>query len=312
MNFYTEPLSDLLKRFDADPQKGLNEAQLEQAREKYGKNVLREQKKPSLLMRFLAQFKDTMIIILIIAAIISFFVAAQSGETREFLEPALILAIVILNAIMGMMQESKAEKAMEALKSMSAPHARVLRNGREAVIDASDLVPGDIILVEAGDFVPADARLIESASLKSEESALTGESVPVEKDAQASVAEDAPLGDRVNMLYSGCSVTYGRGRAIVTGTGMDTEMGRIAGLLEGADDTQTPLQHKLARMGKLLGIVALAACAVIFVIGLLNNIPVLEIFMTSVSLAVSAIPEGLPAIVTVVLSIGIQLSLIHI
>ena len=306
MNFYTEPLGDLLKHFDADPQKGLNQAQLEQARQKYGKNVLREQKKPSLLMRFLAQFKDTMIIILIIAAIISFFVAAQSGETREFLEPALILAIVILNAIMGMMQESKAEKAMEALKSMSAPHARVLRNGREAVIDASDLVPGDIILVEAGDFVPADARLIESASLKSEESALTGESVPVEKDAQAAVAEGAPLGDRVNMLYSGCSVTYGRGRAIVTATGMDTEMGRIAGLLESADDTQTPLQHKLARMGKLLGIVALAACAVIFVVGLLNNIPVLEIFMTSVSLAVSAIPEGLPAIVTVVLSIGIQ------
>ena len=306
MNFYTEPLGDLLKHFDADPQKGLNQAQLEQARQKYGKNVLREQKKPSLLMRFLAQFKDTMIIILIIAAIISFFVAAQSGETREFLEPALILAIVILNAIMGMMQESKAEKAMEALKSMSAPHARVVRNGREAVIDASDLVPGDIILVEAGDFVPADARLIESASLKSEESALTGESVPVEKDAQAAVAEGAPLGDRVNMLYSGCSVTYGRGRAIVTATGMDTEMGRIAGLLESADDTQTPLQHKLARMGKLLGIVALAACAVIFVVGLLNNIPVLEIFMTSVSLAVSAIPEGLPAIVTVVLSIGIQ------
>ena len=197
MNFYTEPLDDLLKHFGVDPQKGLNQAQLEQAREKYGKNVLREQKKPSLLMRFLAQFKDTMIIILIIAAIISFFVAAQSGETREFLEPALILAIVILNAIMGMMQESKAEKAMEALKSMSAPHARVVRNGREAVIDASDLVPGDVILVEAGDFVPADARLIESASLKSEESALTGESVPVEKDAQAAVAEDAPLGDRV-------------------------------------------------------------------------------------------------------------------
>ena len=251
MNFYTEPLDDLRKHFGTDGQKGLNEAQLDQARAKYGKNVLREQKKPSLLARFLSQFKDTMIIILIIAAIISFFVAAQSGEAREFLEPALILAIVILNAIMGMLQESKAEKAMEALKSMSAPHARVVRNGREAVIDASDLVPGDVILVEAGDFVPADARLIESASLKSEESALTGESVPVEKDAQAVIAEDAPLGDRVNMLYSGCSVTYGRGRAIVTGTGMDTEMGRIAGLLEGADDTQTPLQHKLARMGKL-------------------------------------------------------------
>ena len=179
MNFYTEPLDELRKHFGTDAQKGLNEAQLDQARAKYGKNVLREQKKPSLLVRFLSQFKDTMIIILIIAAIISFFVAAQSGEAREFLEPALILAIVILNAIMGMLQESKAEKAMEALKSMSAPHARVVRNGREAVIDASELVPGDVILVEAGDFVPADARLIESASLKSEESALTGESVPV-------------------------------------------------------------------------------------------------------------------------------------
>ncbi len=204
------------------------------------------------------------------------------------------------------MQESKAEKAMDALKSLSAPHARVVRDGREQVIDASQLVPGDIILVEAGDFVPADARLLESAALKSEESALTGESVPAEKDALAQVSEDAPIGDRHNMIHSGCSITYGRGRAVVIATGMNTEMGKIAGLLENADDTQTPLQLKLAKLGKTLGIVAIAACAVIFLIGLLNRIPVLEIFMTSVSLAVSAIPEGLPAIVTIVLSIGIQ------
>ena len=306
MEFYTQPLEEVLGEFGVNPQKGLNQAQLEAAREKYGKNALLGRKKPSMLMRFLAQFKDTMIIILIIAAIISFFVAAHSGEAREFLEPTLILAIVILNAVMGMLQESKAEKAMEALKSMSAPHARVVRNGREAVVDASELVPGDVILVEAGDFVPADARLIESASLKSEESALTGESVPVEKSAQAVVAEDAPLGDRANMIFSGCSLTYGRGRAVVTATGMNTQMGRIAGLLDDADDTQTPLQLKLAHLGKLLGVVAIIACAVIFVIGLLSRMPVLEIFMTSVSLAVSAIPEGLPAIVTVVLSIGIQ------
>ena len=228
MNFYTEPLGDLLKHFDADPQKGLNQAQLEQARQKYGKNVLREQKQPSLLMRFLSQFKDTMIIILIIAAIISFFVAAQSGETREFLEPALILAIVILNAIMGMMQESKAEKAMEALKSMSAPHARVLRNGREAVIDASDLVPGDVILVEAGDFVPADARLIESASLKSEESALTGESIPVDK---------AP-GDRVSAATLNQS---GFIRCEATRVGEDTTLSQIIRMVSDAAATKAPI-----------------------------------------------------------------------
>ena len=306
MGFYSDSREDVLKAFATDPTHGLNSAQVDKAQKQYGLNALREQKKRSLLSRFLDQFKDTMILILILAAAISFFVAFQSGEAKEFFEPALILAIVILNAILGVMQESKAEKAMDALKSLSAPHARVVRDGQEQVIDASLLVPGDIILVEAGDFVPADARLLESAALKSEESALTGESVPAEKDALAQVSEDAPIGDRHNMIHSGCSITYGRGRAVVIATGMNTEMGKIAGLLENADDTQTPLQLKLAKLGKTLGIVAIAACAVIFLIGLLNKIPVLEIFMTSVSLAVSAIPEGLPAIVTIVLSIGIQ------
>ena len=189
---------------------------------------------------------------------------------------------------------------------MSAPHARVLRDGTEAVIDASELVPGDIIHLEAGDFVPADARLLKSSALKSEESALTGESVPSEKDAEAQVKEDAPLGDRTNMVFSGCSITYGTATAVVTATGMDTEMGRIANLLEGADDGQTPLQKKLAQLGKYLGILAIAACVIIFVVGLMSGMPVMEIFMTAVSLAVSAIPEGLPAIVTIVLSIGVQ------
>lgn len=183
---------------------------------------------------------------------------------RNFFEPLLILVIVILNAVMGMVQESKAEKAMEALQSMSAPHARVIRDGKELLIDADKVVPGDIILVEAGDNIPADARLIESASLKSEESALTGESVPSEKDASLQIEEKAPLGDRANMIYSGCSVAYGRGRAIVTATGMQTEMGHIAGLLEGESDTQTPLQQKLAQLGKYLGFLAIAVCAVHF------------------------------------------------
>ena len=192
------------------------------------------------------------------------------------------------------------------MKNLSAPHARVLRDGKEQVIDAAKLVPGDIIHLEAGDFVPADARLIESVSLKSEESALTGESVPSEKDAQAQVSEEAPLGDRGNMVFSGCSITYGTASAVVTGTGMHTEMGKIAGLLSGEEESQTPLQKKLAQLGKYLGILALIACGVIFVVGLIDGMDVLEIFMTSVFLAVSAIPEGLPAIVTIVLSIGVQ------
>ncbi len=247
-----------------------------------------------------------MILILIVAAIISFVIACVEGNPKEFFEPALILLIVIMNAIMGVMQESKAEKALDALKSLSAPHARVIRDGEESVIDASQLVPGDIIRLEAGDFIPADARLIRSVSLKSEESALTGESVPSEKDADGIVDINAPLGDRTNMVFSGCSITYGTALAVVTATGMNTEMGKIANLLDNEEEGQTPLQKKLAQLGKYLGIVAIAACAIIFVVGLANGIPALEIFMTAVSLAVSAIPEGLPAIVTIVLSIGVQ------
>jgi len=258
------------------------------------------------MQRFLDQFKDAMILILIAAAIISFVVVCVEQNWGELFEPALIVLIVILNAVMGVYQEGKAEKALDALKNMSAPHARVIRDGEEKIIDASELVPGDIIRLEAGDFVPADARLLHSAGLKSEESALTGESVPSEKDYQAIVKDGAPLGDRHNMVYSGCSITYGTATAVVTATGMDTEMGKIANLLDNEEDGQTPLQQKLSQLGKYLGIVALAACAIIFIVGLVNGIPVLEIFMTAVSLAVSAIPEGLPAIVTIVLSIGVQ------
>ncbi|NLY19135.1 MAG: HAD-IC family P-type ATPase, partial [Clostridiaceae bacterium] len=299
-------LEDLLRELQSDPEKGLSSGEVKERLDKYGENRLKEKKKKTNLQRFLDQFRDVMILILLVAAAISFIIACVEGEMSEFFEPILILLIVVLNAILGVVQESKAEKALEALKSLSAPHARVLRDGREEVINAAKLVPGDIIILEAGDFIPADARLILTASLKSEESALTGESVPTEKDADAIVKEDAPLGDRHNMVYSGCSITYGRGRAVVTATGMDTEMGKIANLLESEEDTKTPLQDKLAQLGKYLGAIALTACAIIFVIGLVSGIKIMEIFMTAVSLAVSAIPEGLPAIVTIVLSIGVQ------
>ena len=306
MTPYSKNANELLRELNTDGHSGLSSAEVLVRKGKYGENKLREKKKKTTMQRFLDQFKDAMILILIAAAIISFVVVCVEQNWGELFEPALIVLIVILNAVMGVYQEGKAEKALDALKNMSAPHARVIRDGEEKIIDASELVPGDIIRLEAGDFVPADARLLHSAGLKSEESALTGESVPSEKDYLAEVKEGAPLGDRHNMVYSGCSITYGTATAVVTATGMDTEMGKIANMLDNEEDGQTPLQQKLAQLGKYLGIVALAACGIIFVVGLANGIPVLEIFMTAVSLAVSAIPEGLPAIVTIVLSIGVQ------
>ena len=306
MSLHSQSQAQVLNQLAVDPASGLSAAEVTARLERYGENKLREKKKKTTFQRFLDQFKDVMILILIAAAIVSFVVVCVEQNWGELFEPAMILLIVILNAVMGVYQEGKAEKALDALKNMSAPHARVIRDGKETVIDAAQLVPGDIIRLEAGDFVPADCRLLQSAGLKSEESALTGESVPSEKDAEAEVAENAPIGDRTNMIFSGCSITYGTATAVVTATGMDTEMGKIANLLDGEIDTQTPLQQKLAQLGKYLGIVALAACAIIFVVGLANKIPALEIFMTAVSLAVSAIPEGLPAIVTIVLSIGVQ------
>lgn len=295
-----------LQDLGSNPTAGLGKSQIQQRQQQFGKNKLAEKKKKTYFQRFLSQFKDVMIIILLIAAVVSFVVAFVEGESKEFFEPILILLIVILNAILGVMQESKAEKALDALQNLAAPKARVIRDGVESVIDATLLVPGDIIRVEAGDFVPADARLLQSASLKSEESALTGESVPIEKHADVVVKPDAPIGDRTNMIFSGCSISYGTATAIVTATGTNTEMGKIANLLEQEEETQTPLQQKLSTLGKYLGLVAIAACTIIFLVGISNGIPILDIFMTAVSLAVSAIPEGLPAIVTIVLSIGVQ------
>lgn len=302
---YFEEVDQVLAQLEVEATQGLSAEEAERRLAEHGENKLTEKKKETLLQKFLNQFKDVMIIILIVAAAISFAISLYNRE-EGFAEPILILLIVILNAALGVAQESKAEKALEALKKLSAPHARVVRGGKEDIIDAAFLVPGDIIHIEAGDFIPADARLLEAASLKCEESALTGESVPSEKQASLKVEQNAPLGDRRNMVYSGCSVAYGRARAVVTSTGMNTEMGKIANMLDSEQEGQTPLQQKLATLGKYLGFAALAICAVIFVVGILDQMHLMEIFMISVSLAVSAIPEGLPAIVTIVLAIGVE------
>ena len=310
MDYHSSSAEDVIKELGTDEKRGLTSERVSALQAQFGPNKLDEKKKKPLVLRFLEQFADVMIIILLIAAVISFVVTCiqvvnGEGEAIEFVEPALIVFIVVLNAVMGLVQESKAEKALEALKNMSAPHARVLRDGKEQIVAASELVPGDIIFLEAGDFVPADARLLESTNLKSEESALTGESVPAEKNAQAEIASDAPIGDRANMVYSGCSVTYGAAKAVVTDTGMRTEMGKIAGLLASEKETRTPLQQKLAKLGAYLGIAAVLACAVVFIVGACMRLDWLGLFMTAVSLAVAAIPEGLPAVVTIVLSIGV-------
>ncbi len=307
MAAYSDDRTKILQELQVEPQTGLSPQEAAARLEKVGPNQLKAKPKKSMVRRFLEQFADPMILILLAAAVISFVVALNGHDPKEFFEPILILAIVVANAIMGLVQESKAEKALEALKKMSAPQARVLRGGAEAVVPSVEVVPGDVVLIEAGDFIPADGRLLEAASLRCEESALTGESVPSEKEADAVVPEGAPLGDRLNMVYSGCSVAYGRGRFVVSATGMDTEMGRIAGLLNEEDDGKTPLQAKLAKLSKLLGIMAIVICTAIFAIGYFAfGLGLLETFMVAVSLAVSAIPEGLPAIVTIVLAIGVQ------
>ncbi len=306
MQFYTQSQPELLKYFDTDPAYGLSSDQIMGKIGQYGENSLKKSKKRSYLSRFAEQFKDAMILILLAAAAVSFVLALESGEMTEFFEPLLILTIVVANACIGVMQETKAERALASLDSLSVPHARVLRDGKLVWADAQTLVPGDILCPQPGDVLAADARLIESVSVKCDESALTGESTEVEKDAFAPLPENTPLAERTNMLFSGCCMTSGKAKAVVTATGMDTELGKIAGLLNRDEARLTPLQQKLARLGKNLGVAALAACGVIFAVGLADGMPPLDIFMTSVSLAVSAIPEGLPAIVTVILSVGVQ------
>lgn len=277
--------------------------------EKHGPNRLQEAKKITNLQRFLQQLKDPMLLILMAAAAVSAVTSILSGE--KLTEVIIILAVVLLNAVLGVVQESKAEAAIEALQTMTAATSKVLRDGKIVVLHSADLVPGDVVLLEAGDAVPADGRLLESASLKIEEAALTGESVPVNKTAETISAEgDVPLGDRKNMCYMGSTVVYGRGSAVITATGMDTEMGKIAGVLARTEQEETPLQRKLTQLGKTLSYLVLAICIFIFVFDLLvegdySLEAILKTFMVAVSLAVAAIPEGLATVVTVVLSIGV-------
>jgi len=283
---------------------GLRRDEAEQRRQEYGPNAILGKREAPLIVRFFMQFKDFMVIVLLVAAGLSYFAGRFQGEDR-IADPIIILAIVVINAILGLVQESRAQKALAALKDMSRPEAKVLRDGETVIIKAEDIVPGDIVYLETGDIVPADLRLIWGANLKAEESALTGESVPVEKDAAVIASENAPLGDRINMAFSGSYITYGRGMGLAVSTGMATEMGKIASLIMEEKAPETPLQRKLTETGKVLGISALIICTIIFVIGIWRQIPMLEMFMTSVSLAVAAIPEGLVAIVTIMLAIGV-------
>ena len=308
---YTQTPEQLLSQLETTEQ-GLSSAEAAARLEKYGPNKLKDAEKPTMVQRFLAQLKDPMLVILMVAAAVSAVTNYLAGES--FAEVFIILIVVLLNAVLGVLQESKAEAAIEALQTMTAATCKVLRDGKQQTVHSDELVPGDVVVLEAGDSVPADGRLLESASLKIEEAALTGESVPVNKVIEAlglaHGKDEVPLGDRKNMCYMGSTVVYGRGRALVTRTGMDTEMGKIAGALANTADEQTPLQRRLDELGKTLSKLVLGICVFIFIFDLVmagsfTLESVLSTFMVAVSLAVAAIPEGLATVVTVVLSIGV-------
>lgn len=295
--YHNQRSIDVLKELDSMATDGLSSSEAKQRLEKYGLNEFQDKKRKTFLQKFIDQFKDFMIIILIAAAIISI----AAGERVDAI---VILAIVILNAFLSIYQEGQAEKSLESLKQMSAPEAKVIRDGKKTVVPARELVPGDIVILEAGDIIPADLRLFTSSNLKVDESSLTGESVAVEKNSEAILDNNATLGDRVNMAYMSTIVTYGRGKGVVVGTSHDTEIGKIATMIEEIEDDLTPLQNKLDKLGKKLGILTIIICAIVFALGLIQKREVIDMLLVSVSLAVAAIPEGLPAIVTIVLAIG--------
>ena len=303
-NWFNKETKKIEEELNTNIEKGLSTEQVEEKRQKYGFNELKAKKKKSLFVKFLEQFKDFMIIVLIVAAIVSGIVGYMEGE--GITDSIIILIVVIVNAIIGVVQESKAEKSLEALQKLSSHVAKVVRNGKVEVVASRELVPGDIVVLDTGDYVPADLRIIESANLKSQESSLTGESVPVDKNAEIIEDEKVGIGDRTNMLFSSSLVTYGRGKGIVVETGMNTEVGKIATIINDTEGTATPLQIKLNKLGKTLGIAALAICVVIFIIGIAYGKDIIDMFMTAVSLAVAAIPEGLAAVSTIVLAIGVQ------
>ena len=300
--WHDQPPEQVLARLETSREHGLSSDQAAARQARYGPNTLEQQKKDSLVKRLLTQLKDPMILVLLAAAALSLL----AGGFEDWLDSVIILVIVLVNAAISISQEDNAEKALEALRNMSAPLARVLRNGTPVRLETTRLVPGDIILLEAGDLVPADARILDCSGLKADESSMTGESVPVSKQAVDKLPAETPLADRVNMVISATTVTNGRAVCVVTATGMDTEMGRIAGMLRSAEDSSTPLQRRMAEISRILSIVCLFVCALTFGVGLTQGKDLLDMFLTAVSLAVAAIPEGLPAIVTIVLALGVQ------
>ncbi len=295
---------EVLRQLNTNEKQGLTEKEVQERQEKYGKNKLDEKKKESFLVKFIKQFNDFMIIILIIASIISAVVSKMQGE-NDYVDSIIIIGIVVFNALMGVIQEAKAEKSIEALKQMTPQLSKTIRNGKTVEINAEELVKGDIIILDAGNFIPADCRILESHNLKIEESSLTGETQGAEKDANVLCSKNAPLGDMKNMAFMASIAVNGHGKAVVTDTGMNTKVGQIANMIIEDEAPQTPLQKKLGEVGKILGLACLAICVIIFVMGLIKHIEPVEMFMTSVGLAVAAIPEGLPAIVTIMLSIGV-------
>ncbi len=303
-NWFNKKIEDIEKQLKTNKQTGLKEEQIQEIRNQVGYNELKATKKKTLIQRFIDQFKDFSIIVLIIAAIVSGIVGISEGE--GITDTIIILIVVIVNAIIGVAQESKAEKSLEALQKLSDHASKVIRDGNMQVVPARELVPGDIVVLDTGDYIPADLRIIEAINLKSQESSLTGESVPVEKTADIIESEEIGIGDRKNMLFSSSLVTYGRGKGIVVETGMTTEVGKIAGMINSTEKQETPLQQKLNKLGKTLGIAAIVICIAIFVIGILQGKETIKMFMTAVSLAVAAIPEGLVAVSTIVLAIGVQ------
>ena len=302
--WHTLDKEKVLCEFGTSEQLGLSDITAKKIQEKKGKNKLRDKPKEKLIVKFIKQFKDFMIIILIIASIVSAGMSWYEGS-NDYIDSIIIIAIVILNAIMGVLQEAKAEKSIESLKKMTPQKTKVIRDGQEKEINVEDVVPGDIVILEAGNYIPADCRLLECFNFKVEESSLTGETVPVLKDASKICNEKVALGDMVNMVFMASIVVNGHAKAIVTETGMDTRVGKIANMIIENEAPETPIQKKLNQVGKILGVVCLIICLIIFIIGLIKNIDPMEMFMTSVGLAVAAIPEGLPAIVTIVLSIGV-------
>ena len=302
-NWFQKDVKEVEKILQTNLEKGLTTEDIVKRQEKYGPNSLKAKKKKSLFQKFLEQFKDFMIIVLIISAIVSGIVGVAEGE--GITDTVIILLVVIVNAIIGVSQEAKAEKSLEALQKLTDHASKVIRNGNLSVIPARELVPGDIVVIDTGDYIPADLRIIEAVNLKSQESSLTGESVPVEKQSEVLEGEIG-IGDRTNMLFSSSLITYGRGKGIVVETGMNTEVGKIAGIINSTEKQETPLQVKLNQLGKTLGIAAIVICIIIFALGLFQGKPVVNMFMTAVSLAVAAIPEGLAAVTTIVLAIGVQ------